>query len=133
MLQKKYDSLALVKQRVLKGKERVRDSLIYISDSTCRKSINILYYECHKVDSVNNSLISNLQEQKEKDSTSMAVLKHKVFVKQDRINRDSTRIVQLTDTLPKVKRKGFIKGFFYGFGSGAAASKGVDVLTKIKP
>ena len=133
LLQKKYDSLALVKQKVIRGKERVRDSLIYISDSICRKSINILYYECQKTDSINNKLISNLQEQQEKDSTSIAVLGDKVLVKQERIIRDSTRIVQLTDTLPRVKRKGFIKGFLYGFGSGAAASKGVDILTKINP
>lgn len=133
LLQKKYDSLALVKQKVIRGKERVRDSLIYISDSTCRKSINVLYVECQKTDSINNSLISNLQEQKQKDSTSIAVLGHKVLVKQERIIRDSTRIVQLTDTLPRVKRKGFIKGFLYGFGSGAAASKGVEILTKINP
>jgi len=133
ILQKKYDSLQLVKQKVIRGKERVRDILIYISDSTCKKSINILYYECGKTDSVNNSIISNLKEQTKKDSTSIAVLTHKVLVKQDRIIRDSTRIVQLNDTLPRVKRKGFFKGFAIGFGSGAAASKGVDILTKIKP
>lgn len=133
ILQKKYDSLQLVKQKIIRGKERVRDSLIYISDSTCRKSINILYYECQKTDSVNNSLISNLQEQKKKDSTSIAVLNHKISTKQERINRDSTRIVALIDTIPRVKRKGFIKGYFLGFGSGAAASKGADILTKINP
>ncbi len=132
-LQKKYDSLQLVKQKIIQGKERVRDSLIYISDSTCRKAINILYYECGKTDSVNNSIISNLQEQDKKDSTTIAVLSHKINTKQERINRDSTRIVQLNDTLPRVKRKGFFKGFAIGFGSGAAASKGVDILTKIKP
>ena len=133
ILQKKCDSLLLVKQKVIQGKERVRDSLIYISDSTCKKSINILYYECVKTDSVNNSIISNLKEQTKKDSTSIAVLTHKVLIKQDRIVRDSTRIVQLNDTLPKVKRKGFIKGFFYGFGSGASVTKGVEIISKIKP
>lgn len=133
ILQKKCDSLLLVKQKVIRGKERVRDSLIYISDSTCKKSINILYYECGKTDSVNNSIISNLKEQTKKDSTSIAVLTHKVLIKQDRIVRDSTRIVQLNDTLTKVKRKGFIKGFLYGFGSGAAATKGVEIISKIKP
>lgn len=133
ILQKKYDSLQLVKQKVIRGKERVRDILIYISDSTCKKSINILYYECGKTDSVNNSIISNLKEQTQKDSTSIAVLTHKVLIKQDRIVRDSTRIVQLNDTLPKVNRKGFIKGFLYGFGSGASVTKGVEIISKIKP
>ena len=132
-LQKKYDSLQLVKQKIIQGKERVRDSLIYISDSTCRKAINILYYECGKTDSVNNSIISNLQEQNKKDSTTIAVLSHKINTKQERINRDSTRIVQLNDTLPRVKRKGFFKGFAIGFGSGAAAKQGIDILTKINP
>jgi len=132
-LQKKYDSLQLVKQKIIQGKERVRDSLIYISDSTCRKAINILYYECGKTDSVNNSIISNLQEQDKKDSTTIAVLSHKINTKQERINRDSTRIVQLNDTLPRVKRKGFFKGFAIGFGSGAAAKQGIDILTKINP
>lgn len=133
ILQKKYDSLQLVKQKFIRGKERVRDSLIYISDSTCRKSINILYYECGKTDSVNNSIISNLQEQNKKDSATIAVLNHKINTKQERINLDSTRIVQLNDTLPRVKRKGFFKGFSIGFGSGAAAKQGIDILTKINP
>lgn len=132
ILQKKCDSLLLVKQKVIQGKERVRDSLIYISDSTCRKAINILYYECGKTDSVNNNIISNLNQQKQKDSTSIATLTHKVSTKQERINRDSTRIEQLNDTIPKVKRKGFVKGFLIGFGSGAAAKQGVDILTNIK-
>lgn len=133
ILQKKYDSLQLVKQKVISGKERVRDSLIYVSDSTCRKSINILYYECVKTDSINNYIISNLQEQNKKDSTKIAVLNHKINTKQERINRDSTRIVQLNDTLPRVKRKGFFKGFAIGFGIGAAAKQGIDILTKINP
>ena len=133
ILEVKYDSLLKVKLRFIKGKDRVRDSLVYVSDSVCQKSINILYYECHKVDSVNNSLISNLQEQSKKDSSTISILNHKIKVKQDRINRDSTRVVQLTDTLPKVKRKGFVKGFLIGFGSGAAVDKGVEILSKIKP
>lgn len=133
ILQKKYDSLQLVKQKVITGRERVRDSLIYISDSTCRNNINILYYECQKTDSVNNNIILNLQEKNKKDSTSISVLKHKINTKQERINRDSTRIVALLDTIPRVKRKGFFKGFAIGFGSGAAAKQGVDILTKIKP
>lgn len=133
ILQKKCDSLLLVKQKVIRGKERVRDSLIYISDSTCRKTINVLYYECQKTDSVNNNIILNLKEQNKKDSTSISVLKHKINTKQERIKRDSTRIVALIDTIPRVKRKGFFKGFAIGFGSGAAAKQGVDILTKIKP
>lgn len=133
ILQKKYDSLQLVKQKVIKGRERVRDSLIYISDSTCRKTINILYYECQKTDSVNNNIILNLQEKNKKDSISISALKHKINTKQERIKRDSTRIVALLDTIPRVKRKGFFKGFAIGFGSGAAAKQGVDILTKIKP
>lgn len=133
ILEVKYDSLLKVKLRFIKGKDRVRDSLVYVSDSDCQKSINILYYECHKVDSVNNSLISNLQERGKKDSSTISVLNHKIKVKQERINRDSTRVVQLTDTLPKVKRKGFVKGFLIGFGSGAAVDKGVEILSKIKP
>lgn len=133
ILQKKYDSLQLVKQKVIKGRERVRDSLIYISDSTCRKTINILYYECQKTDSVNNNIILNLQEKNKKDSISISALKHKINTKQERIKRDSTRIVALIDTIPRVKRKGFFKGFAIGFGSGAASKQGFDILTKIKP
>ncbi len=128
-----YDSLLKVKQKAIRGKERVRDSLIYISDSACKNSLIILYNECQKTDSVNNNIISNLNQQKQKDSTSIATLTHKVSTKQERINRDSTRIEQLNDTIPKVKRKGFVKGFLIGFGSGAAAKQGVDLLIKIKP
>ena len=133
ILQNKYDSLQLVKQKVIKGRERVRDSLIYISDSTCIKTINVLYYECQKTDSVNNNIILNLQEQNKKDSSSISALKHKINTKQERITIDSTRIVALIDTIPRVKRKGFFKGFAIGFGIGAAAKQGVDILTKIKP
>lgn len=133
ILEVKYDSLLKVKLRFIKGKDMVRDSLIYVSDSTCKTVLEILYKECNKVDSVNNSLIYNLQEQNKQDSTTISVLNHKIKVKQERINRDSTRVVQLTDTLPKVKRKGFVKGFLIGFGSGAAVEKGVEILSKIKP
>ncbi len=132
LLQKKYDSLLVIKQKVIRGRDRIKDSLIYVSDSTCRISLNILYTECLKNDQVNDSLLKNKSLQAQKDSVSIATLTHKIGTKQERINRDSTRIEQLNDTLPKVKRKGFVKGFLIGFGSGAAAKQGVDILTKIK-
>jgi len=49
----------------------------------------------------------------------------------EKIKRDSTekkqlnnRIVHLIDTLPKVKRKGFLKGFKWGFTSGVILTEG---------
>lgn len=126
------DSILKLKIKYVKGRDRVHDSLIYISDSTCIQSLNILYFECQKVDSVNNWLISTKNERIKNDSIESQEKEKKIIAKQKRINRDSTRIEQLNDTLPKVKRKGFVKGFLIGFGFGAAAKQGVDILTQIK-
>ena len=49
-----------------------------------------------------------------------------------RYTQDSIRNKQLTDTIPTVKRKGYIKGFIHGFGSGAAVTKGVEVITNLR-
>ena len=53
----KFDSLLKVKPRYVKGRDRTHDSLIFVSDSICINSLNLLYKECQKVDSVNNSII----------------------------------------------------------------------------
>lgn len=127
------DSILKLKIKYIKGRDRVHDSLIYISDSTCRKSLNILYFECQKVDSVNNWLILTKNERIKNDSIESYEKEKKIIAKQKRINRDSTYIEHLhNDSIPKVNRRGFIKGFLIGFGSGAAAKQGVDILSKIK-
>lgn len=133
LLALKYDSLLKTKIKFIKGRNIIKDSLIFKSDSDCVNGLIILYNECQKIDSINNSIINAEKERIKNDSVSISALKYKINTKQERINRDSTRIVQLNDTLPRVKRKGFFKGFAIGFGSGAAAKQGVDILTKIKP
>jgi hypothetical protein len=130
----KNDSILKLKQKTLKGRDRKKDSLVYVSDSNCVKSLNILYFECQKVDSVNNSLLTVKNERIKNDSIFIVAHEGKTAEKQKRINRDSTYIEHLhRDSIPQVKRKGFVKGFLIGFGSGAAAKEGVDILTKIKP
>ncbi len=127
------DSILKLKIKYVKGRDRVHDSLIYISDSICRQSLNILYFECQKVDSVNNLLISNKNERIKNDSIESQEKEKKIIAKQKRINRDSTYIEYLyNDSIPRVRRRGFLKGFAIGFGSGAAVKEGVDILTKIK-
>jgi hypothetical protein len=52
--------------------------------------------------------------------TIIKALVNKIGLKQSHITIDSTRIVQLIDTLPKVKRKGYWKGLLHGSVIGAA-------------
>jgi len=134
LLQKKYDSLLVIKQKVIKGRDRIKDSLIYISDSTCKISLNILYTECLKNDQVNDSLLKNKSLQAQKDSISIATLTHKVGTKQERINRDSTYIEHLhKDSIPQVKRKALWKGRGQGASAYAIIRESINAASKFKP
>lgn len=105
------------------------DSL-YITDTSCQNSLIVLYNSFGELNDLNDSIIANNQKRLVNDSITIATLTHKVGLKQSHITIDSARIVQLTDTLKTVKRKGFIKGFEYGFVSGAIVTEGVNVGDK---
>lgn len=128
------DSILKLKIKYVKGRDMVHDSLIYISDSTCRKSLNILYFECQKVDSVNNWLISTKNERIKNDSIESQEKENKIIAKQKRINRDSTYIEHLhNDSIPQVKRKALWKGRGQGAAAYAIIREGINVVSKLKP
>lgn len=95
------------------------DSLM-IADTSCQNSLITLYNAFGDLNDLNDSIIANNNRSKLSDSITIATLYNKVRLKQSRIVIDSSRIVALIDTLPKVKRRGFFKGFKYGTAIGAA-------------
>lgn len=130
-LRLKIDSLSNLKPKVIVRYKTVYDSL-YIEDSLCRKSLIVLHHEHAIIDSVNNQIITNQENHLINDSHIIGNLTEVVSLQKLQHKRDSTRNKQLTDTIPTVKRKGYIKGFIHGFGSGAAVTKGVEVITNLK-
>lgn len=109
------------------------DSLI-LTDTSCQSSLIMLYNAFGDLNDLNDSIIANNQKRLINDSLTIATLNHKIGLKQIHITIDSTRIVALIDTLPKVKRKGFFKGFKYGFISGVILTESANVGSKfIKP
>lgn len=128
------DSILKLKIKYVAGRTRVRDSLIYVSDSTCRQSLNILYSECQKVDSVNNWLISTKNERIRNDSIESQEKEKKIIAKQKRINRDSIYIQHLhNDSIPQVKRKALWKGRSQGAAAYAIIREGINAVSKFKP
>lgn len=95
------------------------DSLM-IADTSCQNSLITLYNSFGDLNDLNDSIITNNNRSKINDSITIATLYNKVSLKQSRIVIDSSRIVALIDTLPKVKRKGYWKGFKHGAIIGAA-------------
>lgn len=121
---RKVDTLILTKTKYVNRYITVYDSL-YITDTICQGSLKTLYNSFQLVSNVNDSIISN------KD-TIIARLEHKVISKQSRVSMDSTYIVRLCDSIPKVKRKGYFKGLRHGVVIGAVIAEGVNVVSKLK-
>lgn len=95
------------------------DSLM-IADTSCQNSLITLYNSFGELNDLNDSIIANNKRSKINDSITIATLYNKVSLKQSRIVIDSSRIVALIDTLPKVKRKGYFSGLRHGAAIGAA-------------
>lgn len=106
-LRLKIDSLSNLKPIYIKGKVRIKDSLIFVSDSNCIRNLNILYNECQKVDSVNDAII--LKQDMELGNYATIVGNDLTI-----IELQNKRIKQLADSLPIVKRKGYFKGLKQG-------------------
>ena len=117
--------LTVTKIKYVVRYKTVYDSL-FINDTTCQQSLITLYNAFGDLNTANDSLLSN------KD-TIIKALVYKIGLKQSHITVDSTRLVQLIDTLPKVKRKGFWSGFKFGFASGVILTEGVNLSIKLKP
>lgn len=125
------DSLKELKPKVIVRYKTIYDSLLVV-DSMCIQALNTLHDEHTKIDSVNNHIISNQSKVIKNDSN--IITNYKQISSNYKIihTKDSIRNKQLTDTIPTVKRKGYIKGFIHGFGSGAAVTKGVEVITNLR-
>lgn len=95
------------------------DSL-YITDTSCQSSLIMLYNSFGDLNDLNDSIIANSSKRLVNDSILIATLNHKIGLKQSRVTIDSTRLVALIDTLPKVKRRGYFKGLRHGAVIGAA-------------
>lgn len=125
ILKAKIDSLKALKPKIVVRYKTVYDSLIVV-DSVCVKSLNTLYNECQKVDSVNNHIIDNQEKHIMNDSQIIGNLTDIIALKQYRINNDSTAIVELNKEVKIEKRKGKLKtilgsaiGLLAGFGLGS--------------
>ena len=144
------DSAEIYKAQLIKAINRknyyklkyksVYDSVYSASDSVCKvylglvQRVKLKQDSAHEAENQANSLIivnayNQIGEYKDNEVLYTEKIKQDSVIKQSL----TTRIVQLIDTLPRVKRKGFIKGFLYGFGSGATAKQGVDLLSKVRP
>jgi hypothetical protein len=124
-LRTEIDSLSNLKPKVIVRYKTIYDSLLVV-DSTCVRSLNLLYNECQKVDSVNNQIITNQETHIMNDSHIIGNLADIIALKQTRISNDSLTIDDLTMTVKKEKRKGKLKtilgtalGTLAGFGLGS--------------
>ena len=125
-LKAKIDSLKALKPKVIVRYRTVYDSLIVV-DSVCVKSLNTLYNECQKVDSVNNHIIDNQEKHIMNDSHIIGNLTDIIALKQYRINSDSIVIEDLNMTVKKEKRKGKLKTIL-GSAIGVLAGIGIGSL-----
>jgi hypothetical protein len=113
----KIDSLKHLKPKVVIRYKTIYDSLLVV-DSACYKSLVILYNECQKVDSVNNAIITNQENHIINDSHVIGNLTYIVAMQKYKMINDSTRLKNVLDSIPSVKRKSFFKGGAIGVGIG---------------
>ena len=128
ILKAKIDSLKALKPKVVVRYKTVYDSLIVV-DSVCVKSLNTLYNECQKVDSVNNVIISNQETHIMNDSHIIGNLTDVIALKQYRITSDSLVIDDLNMTVKKEKRKGKLKTIL-GSAVGVLAGIGIGSISR---
>jgi hypothetical protein len=98
------DSLKHLKPKYTKGKDRVRDSLIYISDSICAKNLTLLDKECQRVDSINLAIISEQETQMIKYSEVVGLMQERNDVQEKRHVSDSTTIHTLDKKLKRTRK-----------------------------
>ena len=120
----KIDSLSKLKPIYIKGKVRIKDSLIFVSDSNCIRNLTILYNECQKIDSINNVIIDNLSTQ---NANLVSVTNNQqdvIDMQKYKIKSDSSFI---KDEFPKEYKRGLKKGRKQGIIIGAAIETAVIV------
>jgi hypothetical protein len=114
----KIDSLSHLKPKYIKGRDRVKDSLIYVSDSICVKNLTILYNECQKIDSVNNAIITNQESHIMDDSHVIGNLTDIVALQKYKLTNDSLAIIDISKEVKRKYRKGLMQGGLVGIGIG---------------
>lgn len=128
----KDDSLLLLKKLLSKKPKHIYDSL-RVADTSCQNSLIVLYNAFGELNRINDSIVSTKDLRLSEKDTIIKALNVKLVSKQNHIAIDSTYIKHLeNDSIPKVKRKGFIKGFKVGFGSGVVVTESANVANKIK-
>lgn len=122
------ESLKEVKPKVIVRYKTVYDSLL-VTDTTCVNSLNLLYNECQKVDSVNSAIITNQEKHIMNDSHIIGNLTDIIALKQYRITSDSLVIDDLNMTVKKEKRKGKLKTIL-GSALGVLAGIGIGSISR---
>ena len=119
------DSLKGLKPKVIVRYKTVYDSLLVV-DTMCVVALNTLHNEHTKIDSVNNSIITNQETHIMNDSHIIGNLTDIIAIQKYVITSDSVTIDELKMTVKKEKRKGKLKtilgtaiGTLAGFGLGS--------------
>jgi hypothetical protein len=110
VLRAKNDSLSHLKPKYIAGRDRIKDSLIYVSDSTCINNLTILYNECQKIDSINNYIIQNQANQITNYSTVSGNLMDIIAIQKYQLTVDSVNEIALKQEIKKKYRKGLLQG-----------------------
>lgn len=131
LLKLAYDSLKSRKPILVIKYKTKYDSLI-LADTSCQNSLIMLYNSFGELNDLNDSIIAKADKRLKNDSIAIDLLNDKISLNKQRIFIDSCYIARLQDTLPKLKRKAFWRGFKLGFGSGAVVTEVVNGAILLK-
>ena len=129
-LESKNDSL-MSRKPIYVIKYKTKFDSLYITDTSCQSSLIMLYNTFGELNDLNDSIIANNNRSKINDSITIATLTHKVGLKQGHITIDSTRLVALIDTLPKVYKQGLRKGRRQGFVAGVLVDETINIAERV--
>lgn len=119
--------------RTIKGETKVIvDSVIVMAPDTCtpylRQMENRLFTERQVADSLlstKDTIISTYSLIVKEDSVQKAIKDQEI-----KCYQDSTKIYK--GQIKTAKRKGFVKGFIWGFSAGTAVNQGINIINKVK-
>lgn len=117
VLRIQIDSLKTLKPKVVVRYKTVYDSLI-LTDTSCINSLNMLYVQCNKVDSVNNAIITKQDSALKNYSNISGNLTDIIAMQRYKITNDSLLIKELNSNVKRKYRKGLIQGGAVGLGVG---------------
>lgn len=108
------------KPKYIQGRDRVKDSLIYVADTACINSLVTLYNQCAKVDSVNEFIISNQSSQIAQYITLTNNQQDIIDIRNYQHGVDSVNYEILKEQLPLEFKRGKRKGRNEGIAIGKA-------------